>query len=248
VQLTVLGCSGTFPGPTSPCSGYLVEHDGFRLVLDLGAGALGALQRHVDLLDVDAVYISHLHADHCIDLVAYSYARRFHPTGIPPTLPVYGPQGTAARICNAFEVPPQMGLLDVYDFREVPVGTQVIGPFTVRTVRSNHPIECHAMRIEADGRSLTYSGDTGVCDDLVELARGTDVFLCEASWPHSPDNPPDVHLSGRQAGEHAQRAEVRRLLLTHLVAFTDPEVIVAEARAAFDGEVERAACGTTIQV
>ena len=248
MQLTVLGCSGTFPGPTSPCSGYLVEHEGFRLVVDLGAGALGALQRHIDLLDVDAVYISHLHADHCIDLVAYSYARRFHPDGVPPTLPVYGPEGTAERICNAFEVPPQMGLLDVYDFREVPVGEQTIGPFTVRTVRTNHPIECHALRLEAGGRSLTYSGDTGVCDDLVELARGTDLFLCEASWPHSPENPPGVHLSGHEAGEHAQRAEVKRLMLTHLVAFTDPEVIVEEARATFDGTVERAACGSTVEV
>jgi ribonuclease BN (tRNA processing enzyme) len=248
MQLTVLGCSGTFPGPASPCSGYLVEHDGFRLVLDLGAGALGALQRHIDLLEVDAVYISHLHADHCIDLVAYSYARRYHPDGIPPTLPVYGPAGMAERICAAFEEPPQRGLLDVYDFREVPVGTQVIGPFHVRTVRSNHPIECHAMRIEAGGRSLTYSGDTGVCDDLVELARGTDLFLCEASWPHAPDNPPGVHLSGREAGEHAQRAQVGRLLLTHIVAFSDPEVIVEEARATFDGDVERAACGATVEV
>ena len=248
MQLTVLGCSGTFPGPASPCSGYLVEHDGFRLVVDLGAGALGALQRHIGLLDVDAIYISHLHADHCIDLVAYSYARRFHPTGIPPALPVYGPEGTAERICNAFETPPQMGLMDVYDFREVPVGEHQIGPFTVRTVRSNHPIECHAMRIEGGGRSLTYSGDTGVCDELVELARGTDVFLCEASWPHSPSNPPDVHLSGREAGEHAQRAGVGTLLLTHIVAFTDPQVIVDEARSAFDGRVERATCGTTIDV
>ena len=248
MELTVLGCSGTFPGPSSPCSGYLVEHDGFRLVLDLGAGALGALQRHIDLLDVDAVYISHLHADHCIDLVAYSYARRFHPKGVPPTLPVYGPAGTAERICNAFEVPPQMGLLDVYDFREVPVGEQQIGPFTVRTVRSNHPIECHAMRIEAGGRSLTYSGDTGECDDLVALARGTDVFLCEASWPDSPDNPPGVHLSGREAGEHAQRAGVGTLLLTHIVAFTEPEAMVEEARSAFEGEVALAVCGTTITV
>ena len=98
----MLGCSGTFPGAGSPCSGYLVECDGFRLVVDLGAGALGPLQRHVGLLDVDAVYISHLHSDHCIDLVAYSYARRYHPDGIPPVLPVYGPPGLAARLCDSF--------------------------------------------------------------------------------------------------------------------------------------------------
>jgi glutamate racemase len=90
MRLTVLGCAGTFPGPGVPCSGYLVEHEGYRLLVDLGAGALGQLQRHIGLLDVDAVYVSHLHADHCIDLVAYSYARRYHPDGVPPVLPVYG--------------------------------------------------------------------------------------------------------------------------------------------------------------
>jgi ribonuclease BN (tRNA processing enzyme) len=249
VDLTVLGCAGTFPGPESPCSGYLVEHDGFRLVVDLGAGALGALQRHIDLLDVDAVYLSHLHADHCIDLVAYSYARRYHPSGVPPRLPVYGPAGTAQRICNAFETPPAHGLLDVFDFREIAApGALQIGPFDVRTVRTQHPIECHAMRLSAGGRSLTYSGDTGVCPELVELARGTDVFLCEASWTHSDDNPPGIHLSGRQAGEHAAQADVARLLVTHLVAWADADEIVAEARAAFGRDVERVVCGSTVTV
>jgi ribonuclease BN (tRNA processing enzyme) len=113
-------------------------------------------------------------------------------------------------------------------------------------VRTNHPIECHALRLEAGGRSLVYSGDTGECDALVELARGADVFLCEASWTDSADNPPGIHLSGRQAGEHAARAGVGRLLVTHLVAWADAGDVVAEARAAFAGDVERASCdGTT---
>ena len=248
MRLTVLGCAGTFPGPESPCSGYLVEHDGFVLVLDLGAGALGALQRHVDLLDVDAVYVSHLHADHCIDLVAYSYARRYHPGGIPPVLPVYGPAGTAQRILDSYEAPPSHGLEDVFDFREVPPEERELGPFTVRAVRVNHPIECHGLRIEAGGRSLVYSGDTGACDDLVALAQGCDVFLCEASWAAAPDNPPDIHLSGRQAGEHARRAGVDRLLLTHVVPWADPERIRAEAAEAFGGATELARCGRSYDV
>jgi ribonuclease BN (tRNA processing enzyme) len=248
VDLTVLGCAGTFPGPQSPCSAYLVEHGGFRLVLDLGAGALGALQRHVDLLDIDAVYLSHLHADHCIDMVAYSYARRYHPRGLPPRLPVYGPAGTAQRICNAFEAPPAGGLLDVFEFHEVTASTFEIGPFTVRTMRTNHPVECYAVRLEAGGRSLTYSADTGVCDGVVALARDTDVFLCEASWTDSDDNPPDVHLSGREAGEHAARAGARRLIVTHLVAWADADAIVVEASQAFGAEAERAVCGATVAV
>ncbi len=248
MRLTVLGCAGTFPGPASPCSGYLLEHDGFRLLVDLGSGALGQLQRHVGLLDVDAVYVSHLHADHCIDLVAYSYARRYHPDGIPPVLPVYGPAGTATRILDSYEAPPSHGLQDVYDFREVPPGTRAIGPFTVTAVRVNHPVECHGLRVEAGGRALVYSGDTGECDALVELAGGCDLFLCEASWLHGGDNPPDVHLSGRQAGEHAARAGVGRLLLTHVVAWTDPQAVLAEAAEVSGCPTELAACGTTYDV
>jgi ribonuclease BN (tRNA processing enzyme) len=140
VQLTVLGCAGTFPGPDSSCSSYLVEHDGFRLVIDMGAGSLGQLQKHIGLLDVDAIYISHLHADHCIDLVAYSYARRYHPGVIPPRLPIYGPAGTCERICGAFEAPPLHGLLDVFDFHEVPVGTMTLGPFQVTSAVTKHPV------------------------------------------------------------------------------------------------------------
>jgi ribonuclease BN (tRNA processing enzyme) len=248
VRLTVIGCAGTFPGPDSPCSGYLVEHDGFRLVVDLGAGSLGQLQRHIGLLEVDAVYVSHLHADHCIDLVAYSYARRYHPDGVPPTLPVYGPKGLAARIRAAFEEPPSNGLLDVYDFREVPTGTRQIGPFTVTSAQVNHPVECHGLRIEAGGRSLAYSGDTGESAALVDLATGVDLLLCEASWADGPSHPPDIHLSGRQAGEHAQRAGVSRLLLTHLVPTSDAACVLAEAQAAFPGPAELVRCGASYDV
>ena len=248
MRLTVLGCSGTFPGPNSPCSGYLVEHDGFRLVIDLGAGVLGTLQRHVDLLEVDAIYVSHLHADHCIDLVAYSYARRYHPKGVPPVLPVYGPAGLRQRIVNSFEAPPVDGLLEVFDFREVATGRHAIGPLTVTTALMNHPVECHGLRVEAAGRTLVYTGDTGESEELVALAAGADLLLCEASWPDEPAQPPDIHLTGSQAAQHAARASAARVVLTHLVPWADPQVVLAQARAHFDGPLELAVCGASYDV
>ena len=248
MQLTVLGCAGTFPSPDSPCSGYLVEHDGYRLVVDLGSGALGNLQRHCDLLDVDAVYLTHLHADHCIDLVPYSYARRYHPSGLPPRLPVYGPAGTRDRICAAFEEPPPDGLGDVYDFHERGVGTLQLGPFQVTSGIVAHPVECHGLRIEADGRVLTYSGDSASSDVLVDLARGADVFLCEASWPSVPAPPPGIHLTGREAGEHATRAGAKQLLLTHLMPFHDPQAMLVEAKETFDGHLEVVHAGSAYVV
>jgi ribonuclease BN (tRNA processing enzyme) len=248
VQLTVLGCAGTFPGPLSPCSGYLVEHEGYRLVMDLGAGALGNLQRHCDLRDVDAMYVTHLHADHCIDLVAYFYARRYHPKGMPPRLPVYGPPGTRHRIHSAFEEPPVDGFDDVYEFCEPGPGVYQLGPFRVTAAVVDHPIECHGLRLEAGGKVLTYSGDTAASDSLVELARDADLFLCEASWPSVPEPPPGIHLTGREAGDHAARAGVKRLLLTHLMPFHDPQAMLAEAKETFDGHIDIVSPGAVYSV
>jgi len=226
----------------------MVEYDGYRLVMDLGAGALGNLQRHCDLRDVDAMYVTHLHADHCIDLVAYFYARRYHPQGMPPTLPVYGPAGTRHRISSAFEEPPVDGLDEVFDFREPGPGTYELGPFTVTSAKVNHPIECHGLRIEAGGKVLTYSGDTAVCDEIVDLARDADLFLCEASWPSVPTPPPGIHLTGREAGEHATRAGAKRLLLTHLMPFHDPQAMLAEAKETYEGHIDLVSPGAVYSV
>lgn len=248
MRLTVLGCSGTFPGPDAACSSYLVEHEGFRLVIDMGNGALGPLQRQLPILGVDAVLLSHLHGDHCLDLVAYSYARRYHPDGMASMLPVYGPAGTQDRLCRAFEVPPRDRLRDVYDFTVTAPASCAIGPFEVELGQVNHPIESHAIRLTAGGRTLAYSADTGVSDTLVRVARDADVFLCEASFLEGCPHPPNVHLTGKQAGEHASRAGARQLLLTHLVPWGDPARSEAEAAAAYDGPLELARPGAAYDV
>ena len=244
MRLTVLGCSGTFPSADSGCSAYLVEHDGFRLLLDAGNGAIGALQRHAGLFDLDAVLLSHLHADHCVDLVAYSYARRYHPEP-QPRLKVYGPRGTAERLCQVFDRPPEDGLHDVYDFRTVSAGPLSIGPFDITLTPTAHPVECHAIRVAGGGRSLTYSADTGPSDDVAKAAAGTDLFLCEATWLDDSPRVPNLHMTAREAGEHAARADVGRLALIHTTAYLDQDRFAAEAAEAFDGPLERAAAGAT---
>jgi len=245
VKLTVLGCSGTFPGPDSPCSSYLVEADGFRLLLDMGNGALGALQRAAGLLELDAVLVSHVHGDHCLDLVPYAYARRYHPSGRPRPLPVYGPAGLQDRLCDAFDSAPREALTDVYDFHVTEPGRLEVGPFSVTLGQVNHPVECHGVRLEHAGRSLAYSADTAGCRELVDLARGVDLFLCEASYLDGDSHPPGVHLTGGEAGEHAARADVGQLLLTHLVPWGDPVRAVTEAQQAYGGDVLVARSGAT---
>jgi ribonuclease BN (tRNA processing enzyme) len=241
VRLTVVGCAGTFPGPYSPCSAYLVEDDGFRLLLDMGNGAIGNLGRLGDLLNLDAVLVTHLHGDHCLDLVTYTYARRYDPRGAAPPLPVYGPEGLFPRIFNSFDKPRPDMVDDVYAFADIDGSPVEIGPFAITMARTNHPVECYAVRLTSKGRSLTYSADTGHCDDLIKLAHGTDVFLCEASYDDGATNPPDVHLTGREAGEHAKQAEVGRLITTHHVPWNNLERVFAAASDAFPGPSAAAA-------
>ena len=151
MRLTIIGCSGSFPGPDSPASSYLLEADGFRLLLDLGSGAIGALQRHVGLYDIDAVCLSHLHADHCLDLCAYYVARTFHPGGPRPRIPVYAPGGTATRMAQAYGLAEPPGMTEAFEFATLAPGTRQIGPFQVTTAHMNHPVETFGFRLEHGG-------------------------------------------------------------------------------------------------
>lgn len=245
MRLTVVGCSGSFPGPGSPCSSYLVEHEGYRIVLDMGNGSLGELQRHTDLAAVDAVLLSHLHGDHCLDMCAYAVVRRYFVGSCPPKLPVFGPPGTSGRLAAAYDPFSRDDLRDVFGFARLDVGTRELGPFRATFARVNHPVETYAMRLEAGGAALTYSGDTAESEALVQLARGSDVFLCEATYLHGTEFPPDLHLTGVQAGEHALRAGVGRLLLTHLPPGGDPIRQLGDATQAFGGLTEVVTTGAS---
>ncbi len=248
MRLTVVGCSGSFPGPDSPASCYLVEADGFRMLLDLGSGALGPLQRHIGLYDVDAICLSHLHVDHYLDMCPYWVVRNYAPGGTPPPIPVYGPAGTAGRLALAYGLAPDPGMTRVFDFLTLSPGQRDIGPFRVTVDRVNHPVETFGFRIEHAGRSLAYSGDTGESPVLTELARSADLLLCEASFLDGPDLPANLHLTGRGAGEHAARAGVGHLVLTHLTPGNNPACTLAEAQSVFDGPVSLAAADRVIDL
>jgi ribonuclease BN (tRNA processing enzyme) len=247
VRLTVIGCAGSFPGPDSPASCYLVEHDGFRLLLDLGNGALGALQRHVALTEIDAIVLSHLHADHCLDMCGLYVAQRYHPDGPRSRIPVWGPRGTADRLARAYDLAEDPGMSAEFDFHDLAEGEHVVGPFKVTAARVRHPVEAYGVRVEAEGHVIAYSGDTAQTPALIELARDADVALFEASCLESQPAP-GVHLTARQAAEHAQASGARTLVLTHLVAWNDSQATLAEARPAFDGELMLASSGLVIDV
>jgi ribonuclease BN (tRNA processing enzyme) len=249
MRLTIVGCSGSYPGPESAASCYLVEapHDGrtYRLLLDLGNGALGALQRHIDPLDVDAVALSHLHADHFFDLASMYVYRRYHPKAPHPRIPVFGPDETARRLARAYGLPEDPGMTGEFAFTTWPDGELELGPFRIRVRRMVHPVETYGMRISADGSVLAYSGDTGPCAALESLADGADVLLAEAAFVESVEHPDDLHLTGRDAAEHATRAGAGRLLLTHIPPWHDSDEVLSDARPAYDGPLEIVAAGAT---
>ena len=261
MKLTVIGCSGSIPGPESPASSYLVQapfQDGtFSLVVDLGPGAVGALYRYLDPSRVNAFALSHLHPDHCLDLCAYYVLARYSPAGPLPRQPVYGPPGSAERLSRAYDVPPLdpdtvdnptlAGHFDFHDWQQ----SQQIGPFTVSTARVDHPVEAYAIRIAhdvPDGGTLVYSGDTGPCEALVELAAGADLLLVESSFRERPDNPPRLHLSGRQAAEVGARAGVGAVVLTHIPPWHDRDEVLAEALPHFAGPLSLAVTGATWEI
>lgn len=252
MKLTVLGCSGSLPGPESPASGYLVEAEGYRLVLDLGHGAFGALQRYVSPADVDAIVVSHLHADHCIDLTAYVVALRYGGDGYRlresvDRIPLVGVAGTRDRLEAAYDpLARKPGLHDLFAFTTPTAGE--LGPFRVSYAPMNHPIATNAIRIEHDDHSLVYSGDTGECPELIELADGADVLLCEASVGRGEYQVPDLHMTGRQAGKHAAKAGVERLIVTHVPPWNSPQAAADDAGEEFDGTVEIARAGAEFSI
>lgn len=250
MDLTIVGCSGSFPGPDSAASCYLVEADGFRLVIDLGNGALGSLQRYAALDRVDAVCLSHLHADHCLDMCSYQVFRAYHPAGPLPPIPAYGPADAQARLqraATADQAVPSTPIADMFDFVTLTPGTIDIGPFTVTTDHVNHPVETFGFRLEHGGHAIAYSADTGPSERLARLADGADVLLCEASFVEADELPPDLHLTARQAGEHAARAGAGELILTHLVPWNSTQDVIARAASAYQGGISLAQPGVVIK-
>ncbi len=240
---TIVGYAGSYPGPESCASCYLIDTGVFRLLLDVGNGALGALQRYASLERIDAICVSHHHADHCIDMCCYSVAQTMYPGGPRPKIPVYGPARTAERLSLAMGLEPSTRMTDAFDFAELTPGTIEIGPLRVTTAHMNHPVETFGFRIEHAGQVLAYSADTGPTPELVGLAAGADVLLCEASFLDGPGLIPDLHLTARQAGEYAARAGVGELVLTHLVPWNDLAATLEQAAATFDGPLSLASSG-----
>ncbi|MDF1596224.1 MAG: MBL fold metallo-hydrolase [Acidimicrobiia bacterium] len=254
MQLTVLGSNGTYGTPGRPPSGYLVEHEGTRIWMDAGPGTFAALQDQLDPGDLDGIVLTHVHGDHCLDIFGFYYAMRF---GRRPGLifPTYVPEGLEDRLVGFLEggeprIKGSHPISDVLDFRIMGAGGSTrLGPLTLRFAIAEHPVPTLCVRIEADGRSLTFSADTGVGGGLAGLAAGTNLLLCEATYQGAGvDKPWPHHLTAGEAGEVARAAGAGALMLTHIWPTLDPARSVAEAEGTFGRPVALAVPGISVKV
>jgi ribonuclease BN (tRNA processing enzyme) len=253
VQLTVIGKSPAWQDVDGACSGYLVESDDTCVLLDCGSGVFGKLRRYCDYADVDAVVISHLHADHILDLIpfasALTYAPRHQPVPVdghpgtddPPRPALVAPAGAGAAfraLCAAAGM--QEGHIEgAFRLREYDAAATVtVGSLRVRFQPVPHFLPTHALEVAADGARLTYSADSSPSEDLCTFARDTDLLLIEATLPRPEREGKRGHLTPSEAGEHGARAGARRLVITHISDELDAEWARAEAARAYGGDVD----------
>jgi ribonuclease BN (tRNA processing enzyme) len=256
VRITVLGKSPAWQDADGACSGYLVEEDGAGLLVDCGSGVFSKLRRFRDYLDVDTVVVSHLHADHILDLVPYASALTYAPRQQQrdPARPrLFVPEGgrdALRRVCGGAGMPEEH-VERAFALREYsPDDVVEVGAMRVRFRRVPHFLPTCAVDVASTngGGRFTYGADSAPNDELVRFADGTDLLLIEATIPRPEEDGPRGHLTPAEAGEHGARAHVRRLVLTHLSDELDAQWARSEAERTFGGPVDVAHEGAVFVV
>jgi ribonuclease BN (tRNA processing enzyme) len=262
LQVTVLGKSPSWQDAAGACSGYLAQAQGSNVLLDCGNGVFSKLRGFCDYVDVDAVVITHLHADHFLDLVPFSYALRYAPRQQP--VPVAGWPGTADPARPRLYLPAGGSELlrrvvgcwghddlieSAFAVQEYAVGDVLsLGPLTARFCEVPHYVATFAVELSGDGTRFTYGADCRPNDDLVHFATDTDLLLIEATLPRPERDGTRGHLTAHEAGEHGRGARAHRLVLTHYSDELDPERIQVEGAEGFGGPVDLATEGAVYTV
>jgi ribonuclease BN (tRNA processing enzyme) len=249
MYLTILGASAAAQNPGGACSSYLIREGETTVVLDMGSGAFANLQRYVAPDRVTAVVLSHLHADHVLDLMPYRYWLEFQgerPAQRPRLL--VPPGGHAALLgISGLQDPSPAFFSDLFDLAEYdPAQPLTVGELAITFHAVRHAPHTYGMRLSVRGHVLAYSADTGPFTSLPEVARDADLFLCENANPDDSDFA--LHLKPREAGAYARQAGARRLVLTHRWHLYGLDAAQRAAADAFGGPVALAREGETYTV
>jgi ribonuclease BN (tRNA processing enzyme) len=241
MKVTVVGFWGGYPEKNEATSSYLLEHEGFRLLVDCGSGAVAQLQNYISPIELDAVILSHYHHDHVADIGVLQYARliqSFQGNG-SAVLPVYGhvydEQGFAR-----LEMPNITQALS-YDLAHA----KKIGPFTITFLETKHPVTCFAMRITAGDQTIIYTADSSYMEEFIPFSKDADLIICECNFYKNQDGTKAGHMNSLEAGNIAQKANAKELLLTHLPHHGAINHLVTEAKEMFQGTVHLAKSGFT---
>jgi ribonuclease BN (tRNA processing enzyme) len=236
LKLTIIGFWGGYPKQNAASSGYLLEHEGFQLLIDCGSGVLAKLQNVIQPEELDAVLLSHYHPDHIADIGVLQHARLIQGfLGKKfPALPLYG---------HHFD----QGEFSKLTYKEITKGIAYepskllsVGPFQVSFLKTDHPVPCYAMRIEAGGRSLVYTADSSFKEEFIEFSKEADVLLCECNFYGNQNGMSAGHMNSIEAGQFANRAKVKQLILTHLPHYGQLTELVSEAAGEFTGIIKLA--------
>jgi ribonuclease BN (tRNA processing enzyme) len=263
MKLTVLGKSPAWQDAGGACSGYLVKDDERTVLLDCGNGVFGKLREYGDYVDVDAIIISHLHADHFLDLVPFAFGLTYAPrqqaeaigkwpgTDSPARPVLYAPPGSREVFSHVCGLWGNCSLIeDAFDFREFdPAAEFAVGDLAFRFQEVPHYIQTWAIGVEnGAGRRIAYGADCRPNEALCRFAEGADVLLAEATLPHPEEGGDRGHMTPFEAAQHAAEADVARLVLTHISDELDPAWAVGEASRAYGGPCEVAYEGMQIDL
>lgn len=258
MRLTVLGGSAACPNPGQGSSSYLLEINDQRWLLDCGPDTLQELRKHAELDQIDQILISHVHADHTLDLIPMRYGLKYAPGIARNCVPLWMPPRGGEflqRVSNAFAAGGESAddfFSSHFEINEYdPEQPLTIDGVTVRFYPTNHPVACWAMRIESSEGTLAYLADTGPQENLVEIARDADILICEGTFPDLEglegvsDRP---HISADEAGAIARDSGAKQFILTHLWWTVGFDRYLASARREYDGEIIMAAPGVQVTV
>ncbi|RLQ97274.1 MBL fold metallo-hydrolase [Falsibacillus albus] len=244
MKLTVIGQWGGYPKQNEASSGYLLSHNGFHMLLDCGSAVLSQLQNYLVPEELDAVILSHYHPDHTADIGVLQHALLIQKFlgKTHGTLPIYAHNEDLQGF-------------DMLNYKDItkgcaynPEGTLNVGPFSIRFLKTKHPVPCYAMRMEVDGKSLVYTADSAFLEEFVPFAEGADVLLCECNFYGDMDGSGAGHMTSLDAGRLAKESGSSRLILTHLPHFGDITQLSKEAGSIYKGPVQLAEKGLILEV
>lgn len=244
LKLTIIGFWGGYPRLNEASAGYLLEEDGFQIMIDFGSGVLSKMQNIVQPEQLDAVILSHYHPDHVADIGVLQHARLIQNFlgNKSACLPIYGhpfdkeefSKLTYRKITKGVAIEPQK--------------TLTIGPFRVQFLKTNHPVPCFAMRFEAKGKSLVYTADTAFKEEFIPFSAQADLLVCECNFYKDQEGKNAGHMNSHDAGKLARAANVKELLLTHLPHYGEHSNLVKEAAEKYSGSISLAAYEKVITI